>query len=170
MSGIRKSNGMKNLRMHGELDGVDWKLLQALQENARLSFAELGRRVGLSPPAVAERVQKLEDAGIITGYHAAIDAHAIGLPIMAFVRLNTSSDRYPKVSERAQHLPEVLECHHVAGGDAFVFKVVAASVTQLEAVIAQLSPYGQTTTSIVLSSPVKKPVVIGSRERMNDER
>jgi Lrp/AsnC family leucine-responsive transcriptional regulator len=156
--------------MNGKLDGVDWKLLQALQENARLSFAELGRRIGLSPPAVAERVRKLEDAGIITAYRAEIEPQAIGLPITAFVRLSTPPDRYPRVIELAQQLPEILECHHIAGGDAFVFKVAVVSVVQLEAVIGQLSTYGQTTTSIVLSSPVKKPVAIGSRERMNDER
>jgi Lrp/AsnC family leucine-responsive transcriptional regulator len=153
---------MRNLRIHAELDEVDRKLLDALQGHARLSFAELGRRVGLSPPAAAERVRKLEEAGVIKAYRAEIDPHAVGLPVTAFIRLGTPPDRYTRVIELAHQLPEVLECHHLAGGDAFVFKVVVPSVAQLEALISQLSRYGQTTTSIVLSSPVTKSVAIDS--------
>jgi Lrp/AsnC family leucine-responsive transcriptional regulator len=87
----------------------------------------------------------------------------------AFIRLNTPPDRYQSVIELAQQAPEVLECHHVAGGDAFVIKVVVASVGQLEALIGRFSPYGTTTTSIVLSSPVAKRIEIGNREKVRHE-
>ncbi|MDA8097981.1 MAG: Lrp/AsnC family transcriptional regulator [Desulforudis sp.] len=141
------------------LDEIGWQLLLALQENARLSFAELGRRVGLSLPAVAERVRRMEDAGIITGYHARLDPGKIGLPLTAFIRVNCPADRYPRIIESATELPEVLECHHVSGGDSFVIKVVASSIPHLESLIKKLSPFGRTTTSIVLSSPVTKTML-----------
>jgi len=142
--------------MNGELDSIDWKLLRALQNHARVPFAELGRQVGLSPPAVAERVRRLEDAGIIRAYRAEVAPSALGWSIMAFVRLQTSPDRYEDVRAIAQQRRDVLECHHVAGGDAFVLRIVAQSVAQLETLIERLSNYGQTTTSIVLSSPIMK--------------
>lgn len=139
------------------LDEIGWKLLLALQEDARLSFAELGRRVGLSLPAVAERVRRLEEAGLITGYHAKLDPHKLGAPVAAFIRLRSTGDRYRQVQALARELPEVLECHHLTGGDAFIMKVVVSSIAHLEKLIGRLTPYGQTTTSIVLSSPVVKP-------------
>lgn len=138
------------------LDEIGWKLVLALQEDARLSFAELGRRVGLSLPAVAERVRRLEEAGLITGYHAKLDPHKIGASMTAFIRLRTSGDRYRQVQALAGGLPEILECHHLTGDDAFIMKVVVSSIAHLERLIGQLTPYGQTTTSIVLSSPVVK--------------
>ena len=106
------------------LDNVGWQILTALQEDARLSFAELGRRVGLSLPAVAERVRRMEEAGIITGYSAKIDVNKIGLSIMAFIRVSTSGDKYPTVISLASKMPEVVECHHLTGTDSFIMKVV----------------------------------------------
>ena len=138
------------------LDEVGWQILRALQENARLSFAELGRRVGLSLPAVAERVRRMEEAEIITGYRAEVDMAKIGLPIMAFIRMNTPSDQYPPLIAWLSSLPQALECHHLTGSESFIIKVVVASIADLETLIGQLSDYGQTTTSIVLSSPVAK--------------
>ena len=138
------------------LDEVGWQILQSLQEDARISFAELGRRVGLSLPAVAERVRRLEEAGIITGYHAHINLAQVNLPIAAFIRINVPGERYPQVIALARDLPEVLECHHLSGTDSFIMKVVAASIAHLEELITRLSTYGPTTTSIVLSSPVSK--------------
>jgi Lrp/AsnC family leucine-responsive transcriptional regulator len=135
------------------LDNVGWEILATLQENARLSFAELGRRVGLSLPAVAERVRRMEEAGVITGYRAQVNAKKIGLPITAFVRLSVRGDQYPEVIALARTMPEVRECHHLTGADSFIMKVVAASIPHLESMITRLSSYGQTTTSIVLSSP-----------------
>lgn len=145
-----------NLQLERILDVVGRKLLQAVQENARLSFSELGRRVGLSAPAVAERLRKLEELEIITGYHAEVNPAALGYGVMAYIRLTTSTDKYPRVLEMAQRLPEIRECHHVTGGEAFILKVLATSIPHLESIISQLSAYGATSTSIVLSSPVRK--------------
>lgn len=136
-------------------DEIDKKLLQALQIDARISYAELGRRVGLTTPAVIERVRKLEDAGIITGYRAEIDTAKIGLPITAFVRMSISGVDYSRIIEVAQQSNEVLECHRGTGGDSFIMKVAVASVEHLQELIDRLTPYGITTTTIVLSSPVK---------------
>jgi Lrp/AsnC family leucine-responsive transcriptional regulator len=148
-----------NFQLEKILDPVGRKLLRALQENARLSFSELGRRVGLSSPAVTERVRRLEELDIITGYHAEVNPAALGYGVMAFIRLTTPTEKYPRVLELAQRLPEIRECHHVTGGEAFILKVLATSIPHLESIIVQLSAFGATSTSIVLSSPVRKQVV-----------
>lgn len=141
------------------IDAIDWKILKELQTNARISFAELGRRVGLTTPAVIERVRKLEDAGIINGYRAEIDAGKVGLPITAFIRMSITGVDYSHIIEVAEDSPEVLECHRGTGGDSFIMKVAVASVQHLQNLIDKLTPYGITTTSIVLSSPVKSRVI-----------
>ncbi len=141
------------------LDATGWEILRALQADARISFSELGRRVGLSAPAVAERVRKLEEAGIIVGYHAQVCPEKIGYHLMAFIRLATTSEKCPIVSAFVARLPEVLECHRITGSDSFILKVIVASVAHLEALIDRLMPYGQLTTSVVLSSPVTSRVV-----------
>jgi Lrp/AsnC family transcriptional regulator, leucine-responsive regulatory protein len=146
------------------LDEIGWKILQELQENARLSFAELGRRVGLSIPAVTERVRRMEDAGIITGYHADIDPEKVGLPITAFIRMNIMGDVTPRLTALLKELPEVSECHRGTGGDSFILKVNVSSVHHLEKLIDQLLPFGTTTTSIVLSSPVAKRFIERSKQ------
>lgn len=133
------------------LDPIGWRLIAALQEDARLTYSELGARVGLSAPAVAERMRRLEEAGIITGYHARVAPPLLGLPITAFIRCNSPG---PQIGTIAREAPEVLECHRVTGDDAFILKVVVASIGHLEGLIDRLLPYGQPTTSIVLSSPV----------------
>lgn len=138
------------------LDEIGWKILRALQEHARVSFAELGRRVNLSIPAVTERVRRLEDAGIITGYHAEVNAEKIGLPITAFIRMNIVGDMTPRLTALLKELPEISECHRGTGGDSFIMKVNVASVHHLERLIDRLLPFGTTTTSVVLSSPVAK--------------
>jgi Lrp/AsnC family leucine-responsive transcriptional regulator len=141
------------------IDEIDRKLLKELQEDARTSFAELGRRVGLTTPAVIERVRKLEDAGIILGYRADIDTAKVGLPITAFVRMSISGVDYSHIIEVAQQSNEVLECHRGTGGDSFIMKVAVASVEHLQEIIDKLTPYGITTTAIVLSSPVKRKTI-----------
>ena len=141
------------------LDATGWEILCALQEDARLSFSELGRRVGLSAPAVAERVHKLEEAGIIVGYHAQVCPEKIGYALMAFIRMESPSEKCAIVSAFVADLPEVLECHRITGSDSFILKVIVSSVAHLEALIDRLLPYGQLTTSVVLSSPVKGRVV-----------
>jgi Lrp/AsnC family leucine-responsive transcriptional regulator len=153
------------------LDETGWHILEALQENARLSFSELGQRVGLSSPAVAERVRRMEDAGIITGYRAEINTAKIGYPITAVIRIsNSPGERCTRFSASAQAIPEVLECHRVTGSDALIMKIMASSVEHLEALIDKLSEHGQLTTSIVLSTPVSRRIVTRVVDSTNQER
>jgi len=141
------------------IDDIDRKVLKELQEDARVSYAELGRRVGLTTPAVIERVRKLEDAKIITGYRAEIDPAKVGLPIIAFVRMSITGVDYSHIIEVAEQSDEVLECHRGTGGDSFIMKVAVSSVEHLQQIIDKLTPYGITTTAIVLSSPVKRRII-----------
>lgn len=141
------------------IDEIDRKILEELQREARVSYAELGRRVGLTTPAVIERVRKLEDAGVITGYRAEIDTSKVGLPITAFVRMSITGVDYSHIIEVAEQSNEVLECHRGTGGDSFIMKIAVSSVEHLQEVIDRLVPYGITTTTIVLSSPVKRRVI-----------
>ena len=141
------------------IDTIDWKILKELQKNARTSFAELGRRIGLTTPAVIERIRKLEDAKIITGYRAEIDMSKVGLPITAFIRMSISGVDYSKIIKVVEKSKEVLECHRGTGGDSFILKVAVADVEHLQNLIDRLVPFGITTTSIVLSSPVKSRVI-----------
>lgn len=138
------------------LDDYSRKLVTELQRDARASYADLGRRIGLSPSATAERLRRMEDAGIIRGYSVEIDREALGLPILAIVRMTCDGPRYRPFLKFVKELPEVRECHHVTGGDAFFLQVTAASIAELEQVIERLLPYGIPTTSIVLSSPVTR--------------
>jgi Lrp/AsnC family leucine-responsive transcriptional regulator len=141
-------------RIQNGLDAVGWSILGALQDNARLSFAELGRRVGLTAPAAAERVRQMEDAGIIRGYRAEVGLERLGLAVTALIRVSAPEDKCPALKACVKTLPEVAECHHVTGSDAYVLRVSATSVGHLEAVIETLGRFGTPTTSIVLSSPV----------------
>jgi Lrp/AsnC family transcriptional regulator, leucine-responsive regulatory protein len=138
------------------LDPIGRKILAELQENGRLPFTELGRRVGLSTPAVMDRVRRLEDVEIITGYQAEIDASKVGYPIVAFVGINVVGDFLPRMGKLAKEIPEILECHRVTGSHSFLLKVMAGSVEELEKTIDRLTPYVATTTSLVLSSLVKR--------------
>jgi Lrp/AsnC family transcriptional regulator, leucine-responsive regulatory protein len=138
-----------------DLDEISWHVLEELQKNARISFAELGRRVGLTLPAVAERVRKLEDAGIITGFRAELDPAKIGLPIAAFIRISVVGDVFARIAKAVREMPEVLECHRGTGADSFTLKVAVESVQHLERLIDKLTPFGTTSTSIVLSTLVK---------------
>lgn len=152
------------------LDETGWRLLEALQENARLSFSELGLRVGLSSPAVAERVRRMEDAGIITGYRAEVNTAKIGYPITAIMRLSTPpGESCTRVIASSMAFPEVLEGYRVTGGDALIMKVMVSSVEHLEALIDRLSAHGQVTTSIVLSTPVSRRIITRSSEREGAE-
>ena len=138
------------------IDSYDRKLLEELQRKTRASYADLGRRIGLSSSATAERLRRLEDAGVIRGYAVEIDREALGLPILAIIRMTCDGPRYHPFLKFVKELPEVRECHHVTGGDAFFLQVTAASIVELEKVIERLLPYGIPTTSIVLSSPVEQ--------------
>lgn len=138
------------------LDDCSRKLLHELQLDARLSYADLGRRVGLSPSATAERMRRMEEEGIIRKYTVEIDRAALGLSVLAYIRMTCDGNRYQPFLKFVRTLPEVRECHHVTGGDAFFLEVTTASIEQLERTIERLLPYGIPTTSIVLSSPVTR--------------
>ena len=138
------------------LDSYGRKLLEELQDNARLSLAELGRRVGLSPTATAERMKQMEEVGIVHGYAVEIDREALGLEVMAFIRMSCGGQHYHRLVEYVQSLEEVRECHHLTGGDDFLLKVTTTSMADLEALIEALLPYGNPVTSLVLSTPVER--------------
>jgi Lrp/AsnC family transcriptional regulator, leucine-responsive regulatory protein len=139
---------------YGSIDEINRRLLSELQRDARLSLAELARRVSLSSPAVAERLQRLEAAGVIRGYHADIDPAAVGYSLSAIIRVRPAPRQLPKVAELVRGLPEVVECHRITGEDCYLIKAHVRDVSHLEELIDQLGPYGQTTTSIMQSSPV----------------
>jgi Lrp/AsnC family transcriptional regulator, leucine-responsive regulatory protein len=137
-------------------DETDIALLQELQENARLSLAELGRRVGLSSPAVADRLERLEEAGVIRGYRAEIDPRALGYELAVVLRIRPAPRELKQVAELAQRTPEVVECHRITGDDCYLMKAHVRDVDHMEEVIDRFAIYGQTTTSIVQSSPVAR--------------
>jgi Lrp/AsnC family transcriptional regulator, leucine-responsive regulatory protein len=135
-------------------DETNLRLLDELQRDARLSLAELGRRVGLTAPAVAERLQRLEQQQVLRGYHADVDPEAVGYPLTAVIRIRPTPRQLHKVAELAKATPEVVECHRITGDDCYLIKAHLRSVSHLEEVIDRFVLYGQTTTSIVQSSPV----------------
>src|SRR3974390_1158994 len=137
------------------IDSYGRKLLQELQVNARLSPAELCLRIGLSPTATGERLRQMEEVGILRGYTVEIDREALGLEVMAFIRMSCGGQNYHRLLEYVQTLEEVRECHHLTGGDDFLLKVTTTNMSDLEALIEALLPYGNPVTSLVLSSPVE---------------
>ncbi len=136
------------------LDDTDWRILEVLQETGRASFAELARAVAMSPSAVTERVRRLEEAGVITGYAATVDPERVGLPILAFVRLRYPVGNYKPFHDLLKHTPEIREAHHVTGEDCFVLKVQARSMRHLEQIAGRIATLGSITTSVVYSTPL----------------
>jgi Lrp/AsnC family leucine-responsive transcriptional regulator len=154
------------------MDVYGRKLLNELQENSRLSLAELGRRIGLSPTATAERLKQMEEVRILRGYTIEIDREALGLEVMAFIRMSCAGQNYYRLLEFVHTLEEVRECHHLTGGDDFLLKVTTTSMADLEALIEALLPYGNPVTSLVLSSPVehRKYAVMGKLTTITKKR
>jgi Lrp/AsnC family transcriptional regulator, leucine-responsive regulatory protein len=142
-----------NRRQEG-LDRTNLRLLKELQDDARVSNAELGRRVGLSAPSVAERLARLEEGGAIVSYRAEIDPRALGYTLSVVLRIRPAPRELKKVAELAQRTPEVVECQRITGDDCYFMRAWVRDVEHLEEVIDRFAPYGQTTTSIVQSSPV----------------
>ncbi len=148
---------MKRLRYeNGDIDAVDRRLLDALIENARTSNAELARLVGLSAPSVAERLKRLEEAGVIQGYSATINPAALGLPIAAWLRIRPIPGELKRVAQILRDLPEIVECDRITGEDCFIARAHVRSVAALESVIDELISYAMTNTSIIQSSPVER--------------
>ena len=138
------------------LDGVNLRILAELRDSPRLSMAELARRVSMSAPAVTERVQRLQQAGVIAGYHLDIDPAAVGLPVTAFARIRPMPGSLPRIAELAAEIPEVTECYRITGEDCFLVKLHAPAIDQLAAILDRFLVYGNTTTSIVVSTPVPR--------------
>ena len=138
------------------LDSTDLALLGELQEDARLTLAELGRRVGLSAPAVTDRLRRLEAGDVIAAYRTEVRPAALGLSLTSIIRIRPSPRQLQKVAELARETAEVVECHRITGEDCFFVKAHVRDVQHLEELIDRFTPYGQTTTSIVQSSPVPR--------------
>jgi Lrp/AsnC family transcriptional regulator, leucine-responsive regulatory protein len=167
MASNRRQNGAGAER--GPLDVTNLRLLAELQADARLTLAELGRRVGLSSPAVAERLARLEEDGVIRGYRADIDPRALGYTLTAVIRIRPAPRQLPEVARLARETLEVVECHRITGDDCFVMRAHVRDVDHLEEVIDRFALFGQTTTSIVQSSPVPgRGVHLGLDERGAD--
>jgi Lrp/AsnC family transcriptional regulator, leucine-responsive regulatory protein len=135
-------------------DGRNVELLDLLRENPRMGTSELARRVGMSAPAVRERVLRLEEAGVIAGYRLDLDPKALGYPVCVYVRVRPTPGQLPKVAELATRLPQVVECHRITGEDCFVLRVFLESLEDLDPLLDRFLAHGQTTTSLVQSSPV----------------
>jgi Lrp/AsnC family transcriptional regulator, leucine-responsive regulatory protein len=144
----------------GLLDATNRRLIEELQEDARLSLAELGRRVSLSSPAVAERLRRLEEAGVITGYRATVDPRRLGYGFGVVIRIRPAPRQLAIVAELARSTPEVVECHRVTGDDCYIAIAYVRDVEHLEQVIDRFAAHGQTTSSIMQSSPVpRRPIL-----------
>jgi Lrp/AsnC family leucine-responsive transcriptional regulator len=138
------------------LDATHRRIVEELLGDGRLTMAELGRRVSLSPPAVSERVQRLERAGVITGYRAEVDPRLIGYPLTAIVRVKPAARQLHKIPELALQIPQVAECHRITGEDCFFLKVHLRSIDELGGLLDRFLDYGETTTSIINGSPIPR--------------
>jgi len=136
------------------LDQVNRSLLRELAAEPRITMSALARRVGMSAPAVSERIQRLERAGVITGYRVDISPAALGLPVTAFVRIRPTAGQLPRIAQLAKETPEISECHRISGEDCFLIKMHAATIEDLEKTLDCFLTYGQTIISIVVSTPV----------------
>lgn len=138
------------------MDGIDRRIVAELQEDARLTRSELGKRVGLSPSAVGDRLRRLEETGVVRGYRAELDPRALGFPMAGILRIRPDSGQLKRVAAVAAETPEVVECHRVTGEDCYVLSLVFRSMDDLERLIDRFTPFGRTTTSIVNSTPVPR--------------
>ncbi len=143
-----------------EFDSADRAIIERLQVDGRISTAELGRAISLSPSATADRIRRLTDLGVIAGYTAVVDPEKLGFTITAFVRLAYPSGNYKPFDDVIDSTPEVIEAHHVTGDDCFILKVLARSMTDLERITGRLATLGRITTSVVYSSPVPRRHVV----------
>jgi Lrp/AsnC family leucine-responsive transcriptional regulator len=150
-----KENGRNGFQNgNGLLDDRNLELLRLLQAEPRAGVSELARRIGMSAPAVRERLTRLEEAGVILGYRVELSPRALGWPITAFIRVRPMPGQLPKIAELAEAIPQVAECHRVTGEDCFIMKVHLDALESMDKILDRFLAYGQTTTSIVQSSPV----------------
>ena len=144
-----------------ELDSIDWQILRELQADARLSFNELARRIGLSSPAVGERVRRMEESGVISGYHAQVDHSKVGFPVMAIVQMRCAPGKCLLKTTSPDEFPELIDMVKVSGPHCSVLKVVAASIPHLEALFERLGQHGELLTSMIWSSALSRRVLDG---------
>jgi Lrp/AsnC family leucine-responsive transcriptional regulator len=151
---MKKGNSSVVASGPSRLDATDRKIIGELVHDGRLSLAELGRRVNLSSPAVAERVQSLERSGVICGYHAEINPRLLGYSLTAIVRIKPQSGQLPRIVDLAADIPQVAECLRITGEDCFYLKVYLHDIEDLSPLLDRFLVYGQTTTSIVNATPI----------------
>lgn len=149
-----RKNANFALKNTAVMDDLDWKIVTLLQANGRISYTELARQVHLSVPAVTERVKRLEAAGVIEGYTARINPAAAGYPVGALIGITVPQPAKAKFLRLLETIPEVVECHHVTGADSYMMRLAAISMTHLEQLIERINLYGETRTSIVMSTPL----------------
>jgi Lrp/AsnC family leucine-responsive transcriptional regulator len=135
-------------------DQINIKILRLLQEDPRMSISQLARQIKMSNPATKERVVRLEESGIISGYRLELDPKELGYSVTAFVRVRPAPGQLPKIAELARQVPEVAECHRITGEDCFILKLYLPEIASLDGILDRFLAFGQTTTSIVQSSPV----------------
>ena len=147
------------MNKYKELDDANWRILEALQKNARITVSELSRRVFLSAQAVAERISKLEEAGYIKGYRTIIDYNKLGLTVPVFINFKSTAVTHADMVKKVNEMPEVMEWYTITGNNCMIMKVVVSSTEELDKVLQELSSYGETTTSIILSGKPEPGVV-----------
>ena len=136
------------------MDELDWKLLEHLQRNGRMTYSELARQVKLSVPAATERVKRLEEAGVIEGYTARVNPAAAGYLVTTLIAITVPQPAKTKFLKLLETIAEVVECHHVTGADSYIMRLVAVSMADLERLIERINLYGETRTSIIMSTPI----------------
>lgn len=142
------------------MDVTDYKIIEMLQTDGRISMKDLGKIVGLTSPAVSERVKRLEESGIITGYKAIVNPEKLNKIIKAFITVGLPGDKYKEFLELAQNKNSIIECHHITGEDCLVLKVIVKNMDELERLIDDIKALGRTKTSVILSTPIEtKPIL-----------
>ena len=141
------------------LDEIDWHIIVSLQENARLSMAALGREIGLSAPASAERVRRLEQRKVIRAYRAEIDLDHVGLNVQAIVRIKAGGHNLDKATQALCGFAEVFECYRATGGDCFVLRIAVSDIKELQKFLDRIATFGDLTTSVILSTPLRQKTV-----------
>lgn len=142
------------------MDVTDHKIIDILQKDGRVSMKDLGKIVGLTSPAVSERVKRLEESGIIEGYKAIVNPDALGRVIKAFIHISLDSDKYGVFLEGARKDPRIVECHHITGDDCSLLKVIVKDMYELEEVIDSIKKIGSTKTSVILSTPIQAKSIL----------
>ncbi|WP_024622412.1 Lrp/AsnC family transcriptional regulator [Metaclostridioides mangenotii] len=142
------------------MDVTDYRIIEILQEDGRVSMKDLGKIVGLTSPAVSERVKRLEEAGIIQGYKAIVNPDKLGRVIKAFIHIALPSNQYEEFIEAARKDTRIVECHHITGDDCSLLKVLVKDMYELENVIDSIKSIGSTKTSVILSTPIQAKSIL----------